>query len=109
MKLTSGRKASLKKKLKQKEKELKKSVASLSEGSSVKKMLSMLDIKSTAIKPHSPENRLRSVYGALDKIQKGSYGVCEGCGEKIGFSRLEILPHAPLCIECKREEEIKET
>ncbi len=38
---------------------------------------------------------------ALAKIAKGSYGVCEGCGELIGKPRLEALPYARLCIACK--------
>jgi RNA polymerase-binding protein DksA len=33
------------------------------------------------------------------------YGVCEQCGEDIGFERLDALPHARLCIRCKELEE----
>jgi DnaK suppressor protein len=38
---------------------------------------------------------------ALNKIKKGTYGICEGCGELIGKPRLEALPYARLCIACK--------
>ena len=34
------------------------------------------------------------------------YGVCEECGEKIAYERLDALPHARLCIRCKEKEEI---
>lgn len=45
---------------------------------------------------------------ALQKIEKGEYGVCEFCGEEIGVSRLEVRPFAVLCIKCKEEEEHNE-
>ncbi len=48
----------------------------------------------------------------LDKIQKalvrlddGSFGVCEECGEKISQKRLEARPETTLCIRCKEEQE----
>jgi DnaK suppressor protein len=42
---------------------------------------------------------------ALDRIAKGTYGICQECGEEIGRARLEAVPHARLCIECKSKEE----
>ncbi|HEX2052738.1 MAG TPA: TraR/DksA C4-type zinc finger protein [Actinomycetota bacterium] len=42
---------------------------------------------------------------ALDKIAQGSYGICEGCGKPISPERLKALPHALLCIQCKKAEE----
>ena len=33
------------------------------------------------------------------------YGLCEECGEKLTFERLDALPHARLCIRCKEREE----
>ena len=33
------------------------------------------------------------------------FGVCEECGEDIGFERLDALPHTRLCIKCKEREE----
>jgi DnaK suppressor protein len=38
---------------------------------------------------------------ALSKIESGSYGVCELCGEPIKRARLKALPYASLCIACK--------
>jgi DnaK suppressor protein len=38
---------------------------------------------------------------ALHKITRGTYGICEGCGELIAKARLEALPYAKLCIACK--------
>ena len=42
---------------------------------------------------------------ALQRIEDNTFGVCLGCGGKIGIERLKVLPHATLCIECKEKEE----
>jgi RNA polymerase-binding protein DksA len=42
---------------------------------------------------------------ALRRMDAGSYGICERCGKKISVARLEALPFAALCIECKSREE----
>lgn len=48
---------------------------------------------------------LRWVGRALTKMDLGTYGVCERCGNAIGIERLEALPWAILCIDCKRKGE----
>jgi len=48
---------------------------------------------------------LRWVNRALTKIDLGTYGVCERCGRPIGLERLEALPWAILCIDCKQRGE----
>lgn len=48
---------------------------------------------------------LEKVDRALEKIDAGTYGVCESCGKPIEAARLKALPHALLCISCKRREE----
>lgn len=42
---------------------------------------------------------------ALAKFEDGSYGVCEECGNDIGFSRLQARPEATLCINCQTRAE----
>ena len=42
---------------------------------------------------------------ALARIDAGSYGVCESCGEPIGKARLTAFPRAVLCVTCKQREE----
>ncbi len=42
---------------------------------------------------------------ALRKIQEGSYGICEDCGEEISEKRLGVMPTATLCISCKESRE----
>jgi DnaK suppressor protein len=46
-------------------------------------------------------NQLSDVNHALDKFEKGTYGVCDICGQPIEPARLEALPQASLCINCK--------
>jgi DnaK suppressor protein len=38
---------------------------------------------------------------ALQKIELGTYGLCESCGSPIPKVRLEVIPYARLCISCK--------
>ena len=51
------------------------------------------------------ENRLTDsladVERALRKYEAGNYGVCDLCGQQIEPARLEALPQASLCLECK--------
>ncbi|MCL2467524.1 MAG: TraR/DksA family transcriptional regulator [Micrococcales bacterium] len=42
---------------------------------------------------------------ALERIEAGTYGVCESCGNAIGKARLLAFPRALLCVECKQREE----
>ena len=43
---------------------------------------------------------LNDVEAALVKLDKGTYGTCEGCGQAIAPARLEAKPGARLCMEC---------
>lgn len=43
---------------------------------------------------------LRQIDAALDRIEKGEYGVCVNCDEPIPEKRLEIIPHAARCARC---------
>ena len=51
---------------------------------------------------------LRDVMNALQRIEEGSYGECERCGEAIAEKRLEALPFARHCIDCQRVVEEEE-
>ena len=46
------------------------------------------------------EEALRRLYNDPDK-----FGYCHTCGAEVGFERLDALPHARYCIDCKRKEE----
>ena len=51
---------------------------------------------------------LRKVEYALRKIEEGTYGICENCGEPIGYERLKARPVAIYCIRCKEMLEAQE-
>ena len=48
----------------------------------------------------SSEEELARINRALLKLQDGSYGLCEECGEPIPAARLEIVPDAARCVAC---------
>ncbi len=45
---------------------------------------------------------------ALDRIDQGTYGICEECGEDISEARLKARPVTTLCIDCKKRQEVDE-
>lgn len=47
------------------------------------------------------EKKLQEVIDALERIDKGTYGVCENCNKDIDIERLKANPSARTCIECK--------
>jgi RNA polymerase-binding protein DksA len=49
--------------------------------------------------------RLKLIDSALTRIKQGKYGLCVKCGKRIPQDRLEAIPYALMCIECKSEEE----
>ncbi|MCX8032998.1 MAG: TraR/DksA C4-type zinc finger protein [Thermoleophilia bacterium] len=48
---------------------------------------------------------LARIRRALEKLEEGTYGLCDKCGEPIPEERLEAVPFATLCLRCKRLEE----
>ncbi len=50
-------------------------------------------------------NTLAELNDAIDRIEEGTYGTCTMCGSEINKERLEAIPHARLCLECKSQEE----
>ena len=51
---------------------------------------------------------LSKVDEALDRMEKGSFGLCEECGEEIDLERLKIRPVTTFCIRCKESLEAQE-
>jgi DnaK suppressor protein len=48
------------------------------------------------------------VQEALERIDAGTFGVCDGCGRPISAARLRARPVTTFCIDCKREAELRE-
>jgi DnaK suppressor protein len=51
------------------------------------------------------KNLLDKIQKALERIDNGTFGVCEECDELISIKRLEARPETTLCIRCKEEQE----
>jgi RNA polymerase-binding protein DksA len=51
------------------------------------------------------EHLLAAINQALQRIETGTYGTCGRCGKSIAEERLEAIPYANRCIDCKRLEE----
>ena len=52
----------------------------------------------------SLENQLKEIDAALDRIAKGTYGICENCKKEISQERLEVSPEAGLCLDCAEKQ-----
>jgi DnaK suppressor protein len=44
---------------------------------------------------------IEEIDAALERIDAGTYGICEQCGERIPKERLKAIPYARLCVKCK--------
>ncbi|WP_083462857.1 TraR/DksA C4-type zinc finger protein [Calditerricola satsumensis] len=63
--------------------------------------------KDVALLEHD-ERQLEAIERALARIEAGTYGRCEVCGEPIPLERLEALPTAHTCVECTRDARVSE-
>ena len=50
-------------------------------------------------------DKLDQVEHALERLDNGTYGICESCGNPIGKLRLQAAPRATLCLACKTRQE----
>jgi DnaK suppressor protein len=48
---------------------------------------------------------LKNVQHALERLEEGTYGTCEECGNDMKEKRLQVLPFARYCVDCQREKE----
>jgi len=51
---------------------------------------------------------ISKIHEALERIEDGTFGICESCGEEIGEERLKARPVTTLCFDCKRRQEAME-
>lgn len=51
---------------------------------------------------------IKKIKKALDRIENGTFGVCDSCGEDISIKRLKARPVTTQCIDCKTKEEAQE-
>ncbi|MET9883967.1 TraR/DksA family transcriptional regulator [Streptomyces sp. NPDC006430] len=48
---------------------------------------------------------LQQTERALERLDTGTYGLCENCGQPIGKARMQAFPRATLCVDCKQKQE----
>ncbi|QZN85877.1 TraR/DksA C4-type zinc finger protein [Cellulomonas sp. C5510] len=65
------------------------------EGSTIAYERRMLDALT-----HDMRERIAEVDAALDRLDRGTYGTCERCGQPIPVERLRALPAARTCVAC---------
>jgi DnaK suppressor protein len=51
---------------------------------------------------------IKKIKSALERIENGTYGICDSCGEDITLKRLKARPVTTQCIDCKSKEEALE-
>jgi DnaK suppressor protein len=49
--------------------------------------------------------KLKQIDDALERLDDGSYGICESCGLEIAEERLEAMPFSRLCRDCQENQE----
>jgi DnaK suppressor protein len=64
-----------------------------------------IDCRTLEALGHQDMLRLQKVESAISRLKNGSYGVCAKCGSMISKNRIEAIPYAVLCIQCKSDSE----
>lgn len=64
-----------------------------------------IDCRTLEALGHQDMMRLQKVENAIARLKNGSYGVCAKCSAMISKDRIEAIPYAVLCINCKTESE----
>lgn len=66
---------------------------------------SLNDIELHASLIERSEERLKAIEAAFSRLEGGSYGICDQCGEEISLPRLRALPFAISCVDCQQNRE----
>jgi DnaK suppressor protein len=51
------------------------------------------------------EGTLDRIEGAMERIEDGTYGLCENCGVRIPKKRLDAIPYTSMCVKCASQTE----
>ncbi|MCP9954985.1 TraR/DksA family transcriptional regulator [Actinomadura madurae] len=54
---------------------------------------------------YNSQDLLAQIERAVQRMNAGTYGICESCAKPIGKARLQVFPRATLCVTCKQREE----
>ena len=70
-------------------------------GDAIDEATSATDCESAIRRSNDQTRWLEEVHSALARLARGSYGLCEECGEQIPAKRLDAVPWAKLCLTCQ--------
>lgn len=63
---------------------------------------SLLHDQTVALASHEIDrHKLRMIHRALERMERGEYGICQECDEPIAIARLRAVPWAANCVECQ--------
>ncbi len=65
------------------------------------------DREITFILTDRDRGKLQAIEDALERIDEGSYGVCESCEAEVAEGRLQAMPFTRLCVQCQSDREIE--
>lgn len=49
------------------------------------------------------KRHLQEINDAIEKIDHGTYGICDKCGSSIAIARLDVIPYTPICAKCSED------
>ena len=64
-----------------------------------------IDCRTLEVLGNRDKLQLDMIESAISRIKNGNYGICASCSKMISKDRLEAIPYAALCIECKQKAE----
>lgn len=66
--------------------------------------LSVLNLSQETLFEQASQRRqqLRRIEGALKRMERGSFGICQGCEQEIPLRRLDALPWTQYCLQCQQ-------
>lgn len=60
-----------------------------------------MDVATVLVLRRTYKKKLAQLQEAHTRLREGQHGICESCGEQIDPARLDVVPHAILCIGCQ--------
>lgn len=83
-------------------------VIAVSPGVAIEDQAALLHDQTVALYSHGLDrHKLRMIDLALDRMERGEFGICQECEEPIAIARLQAVPWTPLCVACQHRLEVE--
>jgi DnaK suppressor protein len=74
----------------------------LPDGIGVEDQAPVMHDQFVALRQHRMDwRKLKLIDAALERLDKGEFGICDDCGEQIPYKRLKVVPWAAYCVSCQ--------